>query len=171
MNPFKRLFLGILVSLMITSCVLNSQFSLPNDEPINEQLLGKWYLKANPDDFITIEKKDTFNYNIILKESDSTRTYRAHTKTIKGITILCMIYPSDADDLFRFFSVKVINNKLTYADVNGDLRKQDFESTNEVNAVYVEEDFKSNDELLAYFEENIKRKEFFDDETVLKRKK
>ncbi|MGB0837424.1 MAG: hypothetical protein ACPGRE_04940 [Flavobacteriaceae bacterium] len=153
MKKLSALFFLILVML---SCALESKYALPNDEKINLGLLGQWYSDEDEEGTILkISKESETRYTLTFIEKGKEQEMTAFSKTIKGHTILNLISVNEGKTTNIFYGFVLKDDELTYYDVNDALKK---------------EDFKSKEELLAFFEKNVSRNDFFLEPIVLKRK-
>ena len=150
----KRIRYAVLALVFITvSCALESKFSLPKNETIDSNLLGTWYSKndQNSEDWVRIDALDEFTYKLTFNDDSLT----AFTTTINGHRIVNIVdNRNDTPNAFYGFSVK--KNVLEILEVDENL---------------VEEDFKSQKELIEFFNKNVDRPDFFVNPEQYKRKK
>ncbi len=151
----KKKIIGFLVLLLMISCALESQYSLPNDELIKSDIIGEWYPENNNNEIISILKNDDKTYRLIIKEDEETEELKSFSKTIKGYSVMNIITESKGKIKNVFYGFNVQGNTLTFSEVNDKLRN---------------EDFKSESELLLFFEDNIERVDFFINESTLTKK-
>ena len=128
MKTNGKIFIGFLIIFLMISCALESKFSLPNDEKINPELIGKWYFAENNKETISVQKNSDETYKIILKEDQETKELISYSKTIKGFNIMNIITESNGKITNVFYGFYVQGNILTYSEVNDKLHNQDFES-------------------------------------------
>ena len=153
MKKYLGKIIGISLIFLILSCALESKFSLPNDERIKTELIGEW---SNEDDeILRIEKNNEKTYKLITIQNGKIDESIAFSKTINGFNILNIISEYEDKKTNVFYGFNIDNNTLTYSEVNDKLR---------------ESDFKSESELLQFFQKNISKKDFFVDSVKLKRK-
>ncbi|SEA20470.1 hypothetical protein [Psychroflexus halocasei] len=153
MKKYLGKIIGISLIFLILSCALESKFSLPNDERIKTELIGEW---SNEDDeILRIEKNNEKTYKLITIQNGKMDESIAFSKTINGFNILNIISEYEDKKTNVFYGFNIDNNTLTYSEVNDKLR---------------ESDFKSESELLQFFQKNISKKDFFVDSVKLKRK-
>jgi hypothetical protein len=145
MKKMKKKILGISLLLILMSCALESIFGLPNDEKIDENLIGVWVAMDSPKDSLEIKNKGDFRFEMIISgEKDIIEGY---TKKIKGFTIMNLIIDGGkGEKLNTFYGVRIKNDTLEYSEVSDKLRKTDFSSQKE---------------LIRFFEKNISRSDFF----------
>ncbi len=151
----KKKIIEFLVLLLMISCALESQYSLPNDEPINPDIIGEWYPENTNNETISILKNDDKTYRLIIKEVEESEELKSFSKTIKGYSVMNIITESKGKIKNVFYGFIVQENTLTFSEVNDKLRN---------------EDFKSESELLQFFEDNIERDDFFINESTLTKK-
>lgn len=151
----KKNILNFLLLFLLIGCTLESKFGLPNDEKINAKLIGEWYYEKSNDEKIIVSKEDEKTYKLILKDKEKTEELISYSKTIEGYEIMNVKTVNDKEVTNTFYGFKVKRNTLFFSEVNRKL------STKE---------FKSEKELLDFFKNNIKKKDFFTDKTKLKRK-
>lgn len=157
MKKHKNIFGWLLILLTLMSCTLESQFSLNNDEVINEGLLGVWS-DENNEGFLKFEKYNDKTYKVTLIEPENSekkeKELLAFTSTIKGVQLLNLII-NDRDVVTNsFYGIKLEGNALTVYDIN----KKD-----------VKKDFKSKAKLLKFFQKNITKKDFLINPIYLKK--
>lgn len=155
MKSYKRI-IGLVIVLLMVSCALESKFGLPNDEKINPGLIGEWANVKNSDEKLTIAKKGEKTYGIAVKENERTDVLTSYSKTIKGFSIMTVKTEYDGTVTNIFYGFKLSGDTLTFFEVNDNLRQKDF---------------KSEADLLRFFQENIAKPEFFVNPTTLKRTK
>jgi hypothetical protein len=149
----KKYVLCLLLPVLLAGCTLESEFGLPNDEKIDIRLLGEWGVKKENAEYVSILKNSNNTYKILLVSNDTTQEILAHSKTIKGHRIINL--SNDNGTSNTFYAFKVNANTLTFFEVNDQL---------------TDKEFVSESALLSYFEENIKKKNFFINKTKWKRK-
>lgn len=149
----KKLLIALSLLTLVVSCALESVFSLPKEEEIDNELLGTWYstTEDNSDDWFKIEAFDKKTYKLVLDE-DITIMFAA---TIKGHKIMNVVdHTSDKPNMF--YSYVLEGDKLTIMEV-----------TDQMN----DDDFTSQQELIEFMETNIDKPDFFINPDVLVRKK
>ena len=139
----KKYIFSLLVLLFIIGCALESKFALPNNEPINPNLIGTWFDGKNLNDEIIIQQNGEKKYKLIL--DDSTRV-NAFSKKIKGFNIMNITEEHNGVFTNIFYGFEITNDTLVVSEVTDKLRK---------------EDFGSQAELLNFFNENIEKEDFF----------
>lgn len=154
MKTSKNIISFLILFLMI-SCALESQYSLPNDELINPDIIGEWYPEKNNNETISILKNDDKTYRLIIKEDEEIEELKSFSKNIKGYSVMNVITESNGKLKNAFYGFNVQGNILTFSEVNDKLRNEDFESESE---------------LLQFFEDNIESDDFFINESSLIRK-
>ncbi len=147
----KKVLVYIFTALMLVGCTLESEFGLPNDEQINPELLGRWGNKKEPHWSMEFLKRTDYTYTLRLIEGDSIEEIQAYTKNIKGRPILTLVHK---ENNHSFYGYKVNKRAFTYYEVNDSLPNGQF---------------KSAAQLLAHFEKNIQKKDFFRKADKLKR--
>lgn len=139
----KKVLVYIFTALMLVGCTLESQFGLPNDEQINPELLGRWGTKSDSQGYMEFLKSTDYTYTLRLIDGDSIEEMQAYTKNIKGRDILTLVHK---ENNHTFYGYKVSKRAFTYYEVNDSLPNGKIESAAQ---------------LLAHFEKNIKKKDFF----------
>tara|TARA_B100000678_G_C18005315_1_gene420516 strand:- start:209 stop:682 length:474 start_codon:yes stop_codon:yes gene_type:complete len=154
-KPMKKYVLSLIILFLVISCSLESKFSLPNDENINLELIGEWYNEKDNDEKLTIMEHGEKTYKLLIKSKEKTEEIISFSKTIKGFGIMNL--KTDYKNKIRnvFYGFKVKGNTLIVYEVNEKLRNKEF---------------KSQTELLEFFNENINREDFFINPTELIRK-
>uniref|UniRef100_UPI00404B3491 hypothetical protein n=1 Tax=Flavobacterium sp. TaxID=239 RepID=UPI00404B3491 len=152
MKSISKMTFGVFMLFLMTACTLESRFGLSNDEAINPALIGTWYLEKDRTQQITVQKNDDKSYKLLIKDQDKTDVLISYAKTIKGFTIINVQTKENDKITNLFYGFKVKNNNLIFS---------------EVNAAFREKPFKSEAELLKFFEENIDKEDFFINPTVL----
>lgn len=148
----KRIFLHLLLIFLIVSCTLESTYSLPNDEDINPQLIGKWYDGKDTTEVLTVTKHSERSYQLSLKIEETTDQIISFSKTINGFEIMNLKTEYKGKVAHVFYGFKIKGDTLIFNEVNNKLRNTDFKSENEV---------------LEFFKENIDNKDFFNNPTQL----
>lgn len=149
----KKVLLVICMLVLVISCALESVFSLPKEENIDKNLLGTWYSETDEksDDWLMLEAFDEKTYKLTL-EDDVTICFAA---TIKGYKIMNVVdHTSSKPNMFYGFVVE--NDKLKIMEVSDKLNS---------------DDFRSQKELIEFFEANIERPDFFVNPDTMIRKK
>lgn len=154
MKTIKHI-LSLFILLFVMGCALESKYALPNDELINNNLLGEWYGPEETDSFLRITKRTDKTYTVTFVDKEKKEVLQAFSKSIKGYNILNLITTTDNKTTNTFYGFTVDGNSLTYFDVNDGLRK---------------DDFGSKEELLDFFEKNISKEDFFQEPIQLKKK-
>lgn len=144
----KNKIFSLLFLVLIVSCALESKFGLPNDEKINTELIGTW-LDTKTNETLIIKKNNEISYKLIPNDSTELISY---SKKIKGFNVLNMITNHNGIKTNSFFGFKLKNDTLEFSEVNKELK---------------ETDFKSQAELIKFFNENIDKKGFFINPTIL----
>jgi hypothetical protein len=155
MKAYKKGIIGILILFIMVSCALESQFALPNDEKIKTELIGEWYFEKNSDEGIKIMKNGEKSYNLKIVDKKETEELIGFSITIKGFSIMNVKTESKGITKNIFYGFSLNGNTLTFSEVNDKLR---------------DEEFKSESELLKFFEENVTKEGFFINHSELKRK-
>ena len=153
MNMKEKITAMLLLSFMM-GCTLESEFSLPNDEEIKTELIGEWSNEEDGNETFRIEKNDDKTYTLTLNIMEEEKI-TAFSKTIKEFGIMNVMAKEEGKVKNLFYGFRVENNTLTYSEVNDAL---------------IENDFKSQTELLNFFQENISKKEFFINPVKLNKK-
>ena len=153
MNMKEKITAMLLLSFMM-GCTLESEFSLPNDEEIKTELMGEWSNEEDGNETFKVEKNDDKTYTLTLNIFEEEKI-TAFSKTINEFDIMNVIAKEEGKVKNLFYGFRVDNNTLTYSEVNDAL---------------IENDFKSQTELLNFFRDNISKKEFFINPVILKRK-
>jgi hypothetical protein len=148
----KKKIYGLLILFLTISCALESKFGLPNDEKINNELIGVWYDGKIPNEYVIIKQNGEMKYKLILSDSTELISY---SKKIKGFNILNVKSDYKGTKINTFYRFELKNDTLEFSEVNKDMRKVDFNTQNE---------------LIEFFNENIDKKEFFINPVKLIRK-
>ena len=154
MKKINKLVFVLMTIFFMTACSLESEFALSNDESLNQELLGTWYLEKDRTQQITIEKNNEKSYRLIFKDQDKTNIITSFSKTIQGFNIMNVEVVEQIEKINIFYGFEIKNNQLIFYEVNDALHK---------------EPFKSQAELFKFFEKNINKKNFFINPTVLSR--
>ena len=152
---YRSVITGLLMSLLLVSCTLESKFGLPNDEKINPDLVGEWYVEKHDNERIKILENGKKAYKLVLEENEKTYELDLYSKTINGFHILNLVDVDNNKITNIFYGFKLDGNILTISEVNDKL---------------VKEDFQSESELLEFFQKNISREDFFTDPATLIRR-
>ena len=155
MKKYKEKYIGFLILFLITSCSLESKFSLPNDEKIIPELIGEWHSEESDNEMIKILKNGEKSYLIQIIDNNGTDELIAFSKTIKGITIMNVKTETKGIITNLFYGFSIESNTLFFFEINDKLRNGEF---------------KSEFQLLKFFEENINKENFLINPTKLKRK-
>lgn len=142
----KKYTLRLMILFLVISCSLESKYSLPNDEKINPELIGEWHNGKDDNEKITIIKHGEKTYKLLLKNLDETDELISFSKTIKGFEIMNIKTEYKNKITNVFYGFKVDGNTLIFS---------------EVQKKYRNKEFKSQTELLEFFEEHINREDFF----------
>lgn len=148
----KKALLCLLTIILLNSCVLESEYALPNDEKINKALLGDWVMESSGEDQSLFLQKATFvantemTYQLLIKDGDKTEKFECFTKTFDDVEILNLKIVYKGNTTNAFYGYKVQDEVLMFFEVKKKLN---------------EKDFKSQDELMSYFEANINTEDFF----------
>lgn len=154
MKTYKNRIIGLLILLVIISCALESKFGLPNDEKIKPELIGEWYHKKNSDERIIIQKNGEKTYRLLIIEKEKVEELISYSKTIKGYNIMNVKIEFEDTITNVFYGFNLKDSTLTFSRVNDKLK---------------DGEFKSESELLEFFEENIHKEGFFIKQVELKR--
>jgi len=144
----KNKIFSLFFLVLIVSCALESKFGLPNDEKINTELIGTW-LDIKTNETLLIKKNNEMSYKLIPNDSTELISY---SKKIKGFNILNMVTNGNGVKTNSFFGFELRNDTLEFSEVNKDLKKTDFNSQAE---------------LIKFFNENIDKKGFFINHTIV----
>lgn len=153
-TQLKKPLLVMFTFLVFVGCTLESQFSLPNNEPILTDILGKWSTSESDKDFVIITAKTKYRYTLEIPEDH--KVFECFTKTINGTTIFNLMVKEEDKRVINLFYKIEIKNKLL--------------SISEVSDKYKKSEFKSQKDLFNYFTTNMKRADFFTNTEHLKRK-
>ncbi|QXP77919.1 MULTISPECIES: hypothetical protein [Winogradskyella] len=144
----KNKIFSLFFLVLIVSCALESKFGLPNDEKINTELIGTW-LDIKTNETLLIKKNNEMSYKLIPNDSTELISY---SKKIKGFNILNMVTNGNGVKTNSFFGFELRNDTLEFSEVNKNLKKTDFNSQAE---------------LIKFFNENIDKKGFFINPTIV----
>jgi hypothetical protein len=120
------------VFLIITSCALESEHALPNDEPINAQLIGEWWSPEHPNEKLTISAASEMIYTMKFEAGDVVEEITAHSKTINGIMFMNLTTIDNGKRNNSFYSFQVGDDTLMYSEVNEQVHEGEFESSEEL---------------------------------------
>lgn len=126
------------------SCSLKSEYSLPNSEEINIDLIGTWTtpcIKGFEGDSLKIKALNKKKYKLIF---DSNEELISYSIKIKGQEIMNII--SNTGNMNTFYGFDVENDTLRFYEVNPEILKKDITSKKE---------------LLDFFKNNINKENFF----------
>ncbi|WP_338350077.1 hypothetical protein [Nonlabens tegetincola] len=118
----------LLLFLIVTSCTLESEFSLPNNEAIDSELLGLWSPTNNPKESVKIERHTDKRYKLTLIDGDDQEELIAYSTTIRERQILTIITEDEVGLSYQFYGISMTNNSLAYSEVNNQIREEKFES-------------------------------------------
>ncbi|NRR91706.1 hypothetical protein HSX10_09040 [Winogradskyella undariae] len=144
----KNKIFSLFFLVLIVSCALESKFGLPNDEKINTELIGTW-LDIKTNETLLIKKNNEMSYKLIPNDSTEIIFY---SKKIKGFNVLNIVTNDNGVKTNSFFGFELRNDTLEFSEVNKDLK---------------ETDFNSQAELIKFFNENIDKKGFFINPTIV----
>ena len=144
----KNKIFSLFFLVLIVSCALESKFGLPNDEKINTELIGTW-LDIKTNETLLIKKNNEMSYKLIPNDSTEIIFY---SKKIKGFNVLNIVTNDNGVKTNSFFGFELRNDTLEFSEVNKDLK---------------ETDFNSQAELIKFFNENIDKKGFFINHTIV----
>ncbi len=149
----KKIISSVIIALFLFACALESEFSLPNTEKNDKQLIGTWIANDASGKLIISQNND--NRTLLIKIIDDTNkeeilSKNAFNSTINGYNILNLVHVDNASkkQITTFYGYRITKNKLSYA---------------EVNDKFTDRKFTSSKDLLSYFNENIDKKGFFND--------
>ncbi|RED45679.1 hypothetical protein [Seonamhaeicola aphaedonensis] len=148
----KHIFI-LLTAIILISCALESEFSLPKGERIDTELLGLWYPENHQEsrDWIKIEAFDEFTYKFTLNDDEGT----CYSFSLGNFKIMNVVDTTN-EKPNSFYGYVLSENQLKVMEVNEKL---------------VDEDFNSQKELIEFFKTNVDRPEFFVYPEIFKRKK
>ena len=147
--------IGLFTLFLLLSCALESEFALPNDENIIPELIGEWYNVKNNLGTIKIQQDGEKNYKLFIEEDDEIKEVNSFSKRIKGYNIMNVKTEYSGKTFYMFFGITLHGDVLTFSEVNDQLHSKEF---------------KSETELLKFFENNIERENFFVNSVEMKRK-
>lgn len=149
----KKIIILLIIPFLIFACTLESEFSLPNMEKNDTQLIGTWIANDASGKLIISQNND--NRTLLIKIIDDTNkdeilSENAFNSTINGYSILNLVHIDNVSgkQITTFYGYRITKNKLSYA---------------EVNDKFTDRKFTSSKDLLSYFNENIDKKGFFND--------
>jgi len=147
----KKVVSIIVLTFLLVSCALESEFSLPNNQLTSRDLLGTWHPKGEKGDLIFKANSDnTFSVTMIDDKGEKTIiSPNAYTSIINNYSLLNLVHTSkDGKKSNIFYGYRLSTNNFSFRPVNDK---------------FSDIKISSNEELLNYFEENISKKDFFED--------
>ena len=152
-----------LVLLVLTGCPYESRVALGDskDEKIDTSLIGEWYSVDNKTDTMNINIHN-FNSTEYLIEYNETRlSSKKPTTLLRGFISkignyrILNINEIEVDSKYTFFKYDLDGDKLKIAYVSDNFNKTQFDTESKI---------------YKYFEENIDKKDFFEDVVIFKKK-
>lgn len=146
----KVFFISILISIFLFSCTLESEFGLTDKQIVDKKLFGIWVvndgseklvIQSNANHTLTVKVFDENNKKEILSKN-------AYIANINGYNIINLKSIKDKKTVNAFYSYRISNGKLYYRGVNDKL---------------IDKNFTSSQDLETYFNNNIDRKNFFNE--------
>ncbi|GAA0755448.1 hypothetical protein [Psychroflexus lacisalsi] len=114
--------------LSLVNCALESRYSLSNDEKINTELLGEWFVEGNNEEKLIVEKHGAKTYKLILKVSDKTDELISYSKTIEGYQVMNLQTEFEADIINVFYGFEINEKTFAFHEVDDALRNEEFKS-------------------------------------------
>lgn len=144
----KKLLFIITTLILLVSCALESEYTLPKNKRIYKELLGTWHpIDAKGDLIFKKNKNKTFSIIMIDEKGKTTViSSKAFTSKIKNHKLIILVNTVEKKTINSFYEYRLIKNKFSYRAV----RK-------------VDKKFISDKDLLNYFIENIDNNNFFED--------
>jgi len=147
----KKIFsISILISIFLFSCTLESEFSLTDKQIVAKDLFGIWVvndgseklvIRSNTDHTFTVTVFDKNNKKEILSKN-------AYIANINGYNIINLKSIKDKKTINAFYGYRINNGKLYYRGINDS---------------FSDNKFTSSQDLEIYFNDNIDKKDFFNE--------
>ncbi|OIQ27220.1 MAG: hypothetical protein BM564_13075 [Bacteroidetes bacterium MedPE-SWsnd-G2] len=131
---------------LLISCTLELDYSLPKDEKIHPNLLGKWHNESIPDEYMKVMKTDDYTYKFILHNTEETTELFGFSKTINGQHFITLTHEVDGKQVYSFYHLKITGDQLVSQEINNELPKDDINSQADV---------------VNYFKTNMSRPDFY----------
>ncbi|CAL2085183.1 hypothetical protein [Tenacibaculum sp. 190524A05c] len=151
---FRYLLQLALISIILTSCTLESKFGLPNTDKVDQNLIGVWSTPCiinQESDTLTIKPLNEYSYKLLF---DTNEELAAYSVKIKDYNIINIISNVDGNNLFYGYEVE--KDTLRFYEVNPELLKSDISSQKELN---------------DFFTKNINKHNFFMNACIMIRNK
>ncbi|CAL2059854.1 hypothetical protein [Tenacibaculum sp. 190524A05c] len=151
---FRNLLQLVLLSIVLTSCTLESKFGLPNTDKVDQNLVGVWSTPCiinQESDTLTIKPLNEYSYTLLF---DTNEELAAYSVKIKDYNIINIISNVDGNNLFYGYEVE--KDTLRFYEVNPELLKSDISSQKELN---------------DFFAKNINKHNFFMNACIMVRNK
>ncbi|CAL2089367.1 hypothetical protein [Tenacibaculum sp. 190524A05c] len=151
---FQYLLQLVLISIILTSCTLESKFGLPNTDKVDQNLIGVWSTPCiinQESDTLTIKPLNEYSYKLLF---DTSEELAAYSVKIKDYNIINIISNVDGNNLFYGYEVE--KDTLRFYEVNPELLKSDISSQKELN---------------DFFAKNINKHNFFMNACIMVRNK
>ncbi|CAL2088787.1 conserved hypothetical protein [Tenacibaculum sp. 190524A05c] len=151
---FRNLLQLVLLSIILTSCTLESKFGLPNTDKVDQNLIGVWSTPCiinQESDTLTIKLLNEYSYKLLF---DTNEELAAYSVKIKDYNIINIISNVDGNNLFYGYEVE--KDTLRFYEVNPELLKSDISSQKELN---------------DFFTKNINKHNFFMNACIMVRNK
>ncbi len=144
----KKIISVLILAIILVSCALESEFSLPNNSKTEKELIGKWATKDKRGILIFNDNNDnTFSITLIdEKGKENIISKQAFTSIIKGYGIINLTDKTKEGQTINIFYGYSLKNK--------------FFRFREVTDIK-DKKFKSEEELYSFFKSNIDKKDFF----------
>ena len=144
----KKIVSLFIISLVLVSCALESEYSLPKDTKKDRKLFGVWHPNNAKGSLIFKANKNKTFMVIMINDEGKTDTLstKSFVSPIKNYKIINLVGESDGKTVNAFYGYRVSKNSFNFRDVKK-----------------IKQKFTSKDDLLNYFENNIDKKDFFDE--------
>ena len=144
----KKIVFIIVATVLLMSCTLESEFSLPKDKRIDKELLGTWHpIDSKGSLIIKKAKNKTFSITMIDEKGKTTViSPNAFTPKINNHKLINLVSMDEGKVINSFYEYKIVDEKFRYREVRKTKQK-----------------FTSNKDLLNYFTNNIDKEGFFDE--------
>jgi hypothetical protein len=144
----KKSLFTIFTLALLVSCALESEYSLPKDKRIYEELLGTWHpIDAKGSLVFKKNKGKIFSVTMVDEKGKLTLVSpAAFTAKVKNYKLIVLVNTDEGKTINSFYEYRIFKNKFSYRAV----RK-------------VDKKFTSDKDLLYYFTENIDKEGFFED--------
>ena len=149
----KKIIQLFAILFILQGCSLESKFGLPISTENYTYLIGTYFDKKS-EVKITIEttKNNHFSLKMYEKDRENFEELKFYVSKIKNHHIINIYYKENDKTTNIFYGFRLKDRKLYFSEVTDKIRKNDF---------------KSDDDLLSFFEKNVENDGFFHSEEYL----